>query len=405
MRAELDNWRQRDYIDLSVITITHGLSDGFASLLVPVLALIVVDLGLSTFQAGMVLSARSVAGLLFVYPLSMIADSTGRRKEMLLLGMALATLLYLIMPLIHSFSWLLLVAFGVGVGNAVYHPCGTALVARRFDRQRAMALAFHGMGGNIGTSLMPLVQSVVVAIANWRTAIAICALPAVLLLPAVGLRFPPTDTAAAPRLGLQETVRSLTGAVVRNRGVVSLGIIYALEAMGSKGVIGFLPLIAAQRFGLDTPAIALAISVYYTSGIVAKPLMGLLYNRWGARLALGVPLSLTGLFALALGLTPWQGSLIPLAAAFGVVSPISPILLTAAAEFSDKETLASSVGYIYTCNGMGFLSPLIGGWLGQHFGLSVGYIFFALIILAGAVATTSVPSATPAMRERAAAHG
>jgi MFS family permease len=398
--VQTGNWRLRDYIDLALITITHGLSDGFASLLVPVLALIVVDLGLSTFEAGMILSARSVAGLLFVYPLSMIADSTGRRKEMLLVGMALATLLFLAMPLINSLPLLLMVAFGVGAGNAVYHPCGTALVARRFDEQRAISLAFHGMGGNIGTSLMPLAQSAVVAIATWRAAVAVCALPAVLLLPAVGLRFPPTDVAAAPRLRMKETVRSLTGAVLRNRGVVLLGIIYALEAMGSKGMIGFLPLIAAQRFGWDTAAIALAISVYYTSGIVAKPLMGLLYNRWGARLALSVPLLLTGLCALALGLTPWMSSLIPLAAVLGVVSPISPILLTATAELSDKETLASSVGYIYTCNGLGFLSPLIGGWLGQRFGLPVGYVFFALIIIAGAVVATSLPGATPATRER-----
>jgi predicted MFS family arabinose efflux permease len=251
---------------------------------------------------------------------------------------------------------------------------------------------------------MPLVQSAVVAIANWRAAVAVCALPAVLLLPAVGLRFPPTDVTTAPRVSVRETIRGLTGAVLRNRGVVLLGIIYALEAMGSKGMIGFLPLIAAQRFGLDTPAIALAISVYYTSGVLAKPLMGLLYNRWGARSALSVPLSLTGLCALALGLTPWQGSLIPLAAALGVVSPISPILLTAAAEFSDKETLASSVGYIYTCNGLGFLSPLIGGWLGQRFGLSFGYVFFALIILAGAVVATSVPGVASATQEPVATH-
>ena len=397
------DWRLRDYIDLTLITVTHGLSDGFASLLVPVLALIVVDLGLSTFEAGMILSARSVAGLLFVYPLSMTADSTGRRKEMLLAGMALATLLFLAMPLINSFAWLLIVAFGVGAGNAAYHPCSTALVARRFDRQRAMALAFHSMGGNIGTSLMPLVQSAIVAIASWRFAVAACALPALFLLPAVGLRFPPADIAAAGGRKAKETARSLTSAVLRNRGVVLLGIVYALEAMGTKGMIGFLPLVAAQRFGLETPAIALAISAYYTSGIVAKPLMGLLYNRWGARLALSVPLLLTGLCALALGLTPWRSSLIPLAALLGVVSPISPVLLTAASELSAKETLASSVGFIYTCNGLGFLSPLIGGWLGQRFGLSVGYVFFALIILAGALLATSVPWSSLVTRRRALA--
>ena len=79
--AEATAWRTRDYLDLGVIGATHGLSDGFSGLLKPVLALIVVDLGLSTFDAGVLLSVFSGIALFgfmgVVYgPLIMILFTT-----------------------------------------------------------------------------------------------------------------------------------------------------------------------------------------------------------------------------------------------------------------------------------------------------------------------------------------
>ena len=125
---------------------------------------------------------------------------------------------------------------------------------------------------------------------------------------------------------------------------------------------------------MNTATIGAAVSVYYTVGLAAKPLMGYLYSRWGARLALLAPLLCTGALALGIGFLSWGPALIPLAALFGLVSPISPIILTAAADLSDEEILASSVGLIYTCYGLGFLSPLAGGWLAMRFGLMASYV-------------------------------
>ena len=122
--------------------------------------------------------------------------------------------------------------------------------------------------------------------------------------------------------------------------------------------------------------------------------MGFLYNRWGARLALLVPLSLGGFFALGIGLLPWQPVLLPLAALLGLVIPISPIILTAAADLCDEDVLASSVGVIYTAYGLGFLSPLIGGWLATRFGWAATYVFFALMTWMGAVAAARLPAAS-----------
>jgi hypothetical protein len=52
MAERTSPWRFRDTFDLNLIGATHGLSDGFSNLLVPVLTLIVADLDFSTFEAS-----------------------------------------------------------------------------------------------------------------------------------------------------------------------------------------------------------------------------------------------------------------------------------------------------------------------------------------------------------------
>ena len=150
------SWSLRDSLDLALIAIAHGLSDGFDDVLVPVLPLIVGELGLSTVEAGLLLSVRSVSKTLLLYPLSMLADSTGRKKGLLIAGLAVSAAAYLAMGATNTFLPLLVLAFLSGVGNATYHPCGTAIAAQRFSHRRAAAISLHGLGGNIGASLMPL---------------------------------------------------------------------------------------------------------------------------------------------------------------------------------------------------------------------------------------------------------
>ena len=371
------SWSLRDTLDLALIATAHGISDGFDDVLVPVLPLIVGELGLSTVEAGLLLSVRSVSKTLLLYPLSMLADATGRKKGLLIAGLAVSAAAYLSMGATKTFWPLLVLAFLSGVGNATYHPCGTAIAAQRFAHRRAAAISLHGLGGNIGASLMPLLQSALMTVSGWRAAIAACVLPTGLVLPLIGLRFP-GRAAEGQTAQRRPAWNGLTTRVLRNRNVVLLALVYALKGLGSKGLIGLLPLLATERFGMDASAIGVVVAVYFTVGIFSKALMGWLYSRWGARLALLVPLVLGGFLALGIGLLPWQPLLLPLAALMGIVNPISPIILTAAADLCEAEILASSVGVIYTAYGLGFLSPLAGAWLAVRLGWATSYAFFAL---------------------------
>lgn len=391
-------WLTRDYFDLGIIGITHGLSDGFSGLLKPVLVLVVLDLGLTTFQAGTLLSIFSVTTFLFLYPLSLLADFGGRKKEILILGLTVAAIAYFAMQWAPSFAMVSVCAFLAGAGNATFHPSGTALTTERFPHRRTYAVSFYSMLGNAGASLMPIALSMLAVTLGWRSAISICVLPAILLLPLVGFRFQNArvskDLDHAEESLIRQTwrqMRSLSHSVLKNRTVILLATVYALAGMGTGTVTGFLSLLAFERFALSTTAIGVALSLYYLAGVFAKPMMGYLYNRWGARTALLIPLLLSGVLTLAIALTPWQSSFVPIIALLGATIPISPIILTAAADQSDPAAMASSVGFIYTCYGLSFISPLIGGWLAQLYHLELCYVYAAILLWIGAGVALLLP--------------
>ncbi|NQU31249.1 MAG: MFS transporter [Anaerolineae bacterium] len=391
-------WRVQDYFDLGVIGATHGLSDGFSGLLKPVLVLVVLDLGLTTFQAGTLLSIFSVTTFLFLYPLSLLADFGGHKKELLILGLTVAATAFFAMQWASSFALVSLCAFFAGVGNATFHPCGTALTTERFPHHRSYTVSFYSMMGNAGASLMPIALSLSAVAVGWRSAISICVLPTIIVLPLVGLRFQnaavstASNDAAEPLMRhMWRQLQSLSRGVVQNRDVVLLATVYALAGMGTGVVTGFLSLLAFDRFALSTATIGGAMSLYYLAGVFAKPVMGYLYNHWGARIALWFPLLLSGVLTLGVALTPWQWSFVPIIGLLGATIPISPIILTAAADRSDKAVMASSVGFIYTCHGLSFISPLIGGWLAERYQLEWCYVYAAIVLWIGAGVALFLP--------------
>ena len=114
-----------------------------------------------------------------------------------------------------------------------------------------MAVSFYSMMGNAGCEPHPYCAGPLSQPPRaWRSAIAVCALPAALLLPLVGIRFPngaaqhvTANTTSGPSASRRTRVRTLTALVLGNRSVVLLAIIYALAGMGDR-----------RRYGLSVAA-------------------------------------------------------------------------------------------------------------------------------------------------------
>ncbi|SDE76525.1 Predicted arabinose efflux permease, MFS family [Halorientalis regularis] len=66
-----------------------------------------------------------------------------------------------------------------GVAASVYHPSGLSLISRGVE-QRGSAFAYHGMAGNVGIAVGPLLTILLLLAFDWRVVVAILAVPAAL---------------------------------------------------------------------------------------------------------------------------------------------------------------------------------------------------------------------------------
>ncbi len=392
-----------DTLDIGVISVSHSFSDGYTSLLAPVLALIVLDFGLSEFQVGILLSTSTFATFLMVFPSSLAADLSGRRVEILVSGLGIASLAYLSMAAADSFWILIVLVFLARGGNSVFHPCGTALVSARFSKMRPLAISLFALAGNIGTGLIPLLQGLIAESNGWRLSIAVFTLPFSVLIPLLMYRYrrlPDFSKIEGNKSTLRGKIGEIVAAVFRDRSVTVLGIVYALGGTASKASIGFIPLLAAQKFGMNSAAIGLLMSIYFGMGIASKPLMVMMYGRYGLRHSIRMPLLISFIATLSMIAVQDMALLFVLTGIVGLSNPISPIILASTADKSHPGILTTSIGLIYSMHAVGFVGPLAGGVLAQHFDLSATYVMAAGVFFVAFAVTMTLPSANRSESQR-----
>ncbi|ELY94634.1 major facilitator superfamily protein [Natrialba hulunbeirensis JCM 10989] len=74
--------------------------------------------------------------------------------------------------------WLLAAALVLwGAAASLYHPAGLSLITRGADKQGTV-LAYHGVAGNVGTALGPLVAAIMLTVLDWRVVAALFVIPA-----------------------------------------------------------------------------------------------------------------------------------------------------------------------------------------------------------------------------------
>ncbi len=123
----------------------------------------------------------AVAGL----PLGRLAD-TGSRKRLLAVGVGVWAGLTALGAAASSYAMLLGTRLGVGIGEAVCAPAATSWIGDLVPpKRRARALAGFMMAVPVGVMLSLAITGPVAQAYGWRTAVAVAALPAVLLIPAL----------------------------------------------------------------------------------------------------------------------------------------------------------------------------------------------------------------------------
>jgi MFS family permease len=345
----------------------------------------------TAFVLGAVLTAGYAPFGLGALPGGVLADAYGSKHLIVacLVGMGVSFLALAVSPSLLAVAFALLVW---GVAASVYHPSGLALISKGVD-ERGSAFAYHGMAGNVGIAVGPLVTAILLFLTGgWRVVVAGLAVPA-LVGALAAARIDVDETAAvAAADGGEETegaaksataegsISSLSEFFADSRTMFTSLFVFAFGvAMFSglyyRGVLTFLPDLLSSFEQLQPIEVAgfprsLEPDQYFYSGLL---MVGVLGQYAGGKLTDRIPveLGLVGgygtLAVLAPVFLPVATSGLPGLLAIGALLGfflfmVQPFYQATIAESTPPEARGLSYGYTYLgVFGIGALGGAVAG--------------------------------------------
>jgi len=143
------------------------------------------EFGLSDTQIGAITTAFTLLYAVIGVPLARIADRFGR-KGVMAAGVSIWSLMTASGAVATGYGMLLISRLGVAVGEAAYAPAATSWLGDLYPpEKRCRPLALFMLGVPIGVGLSFLLSGPTAQAFGWRTAVALAAAPALLLVPAL----------------------------------------------------------------------------------------------------------------------------------------------------------------------------------------------------------------------------
>lgn len=183
---------------LAFTSLAHSLDHSYIIVFSVLMPLMIAEFDMSYGEIGLI---ASVFGFLFglnAIPAGFLSDRIGSKK-IASLSILLCSIAALLVSIAWSKTMLALFFVIMGIGAGLYHPSGISLVSKAFEEHRSKAMGIHGIGGNLGQAVTPvltglLASSEVVPLLSfslvglglgWRTTYVLWALPGALV--AVGI--------------------------------------------------------------------------------------------------------------------------------------------------------------------------------------------------------------------------
>src|SRR5207302_6207675 len=154
--------------DVWLISIGHGLTHWYPATFYLLLPLIGSELGLTYSQIGLIMTCQYVAAAIANIPGGVLVDTVGRKGLLMAVSLFWVGFPYLLIGFTHSYAMLLVCVALVGFGNSLWHPTAIPTLGSRYPDRKGLVLSLHGMGGNVGDAIAPVVIGAALAVFSWR---------------------------------------------------------------------------------------------------------------------------------------------------------------------------------------------------------------------------------------------
>jgi len=376
---------------LAWFSMGHLANDWAPSTIWIIAPAIAITMDLSPAEVGLLITITHFGAALAYLPAGVLADRVANRGRLLLATFWWVAIGYLAASFAPGFWTLVLMLAIAGLGDAAWHPIATGILAQSLPKRRAHALGIHAMTGTFAEVLAPLSIGFLLVWFDWRVALQISTIPAILM----GIAFFRVASAvpSSPQHAISlADLRALWNVwrVPRGLGVIGMVSVYNMALLA---VLSMAPLFLQQVYGLTLAQTGIAFSAMVLAGALVQPIIGRLSDTVGRKpvFIAGTVAAVLACMAVALS-TTLVVAVLALMAAVAALYGIRSSVLASAVEFGEQRE-ATTLGLAFMLlDGVGALGAALAGIAGS---LDLHYAF----VLAAGMAAIAAVVAVPIMRK------
>jgi MFS family permease len=353
---------------IGLVGFVHSLSHFYQLVLPPLFPLLKAEFDVSYAVLGSLFATFSITSGVAQFATGFLVDRRGARP-VLYTGLGLLAGGVLLAAFVPGFAWLYAIVIAMGLGNGVFHPADFAILnANVAPRRLGPAYSTHGVGGNLGWALAPIVSFSLGELYGWRIAMAAMGAFGLIVLAVLATQRATLDchhTGDGPR-------HTLAGSLplFRQLPIVMCFAYFCIYAMGVIGLQTFAPSVLHAAF--DTPLTlgASALSSFLlggTAGIVAGGMLAARTPRHDLVAGAGMFAAAALLMLLAVW-PPVRVALLPLFAlagfAIGCTGPSRDLIVRSA---TPPGAAGRVYGFVYSGLDLGgMIGPIWFGFMLDH---------------------------------------
>jgi MFS family permease len=370
---------------IALVSVAHSLSHFLQLALAPLFPLLRADFDVSWTLLGSLVGTFYIASSVTQFTAGFAVDRAGARP-VLLGGMSLAIAGTLLAALAPGAWWLFPAAAMMGVGNGVFHPADFAILNASIDPKRlGHAYSMHGVGGNLGYAVAPIVSYGIGAAFGWRVALVAMGLIGLVVLGVLATQRSLLTSQRVPEAH-SHTLRGSFALFVQP-AILLCFFYFIFQTTASIGLQTFLP--SALNAGLDIPLVLATstVTAYLLGGAAGTVAGGFLAARTTRhdRVASVGLLAGAALVALVAAGTVPRPLIVPLFVLVGVVlgctGPSRDLIVRNA---TPKGAAGRVYGFVYSGLDIGStLGPVWFGLMLDHqLAREMFYVIAALLVVA-----------------------
>ncbi len=382
-----------------LISLGHSLTHWDPATFFLLLPIIGKELGLSYSEMGFIMTVQYAVGSITNIPGGILVDAVGYKGRLMAISLFWIGVPYLLMAFTHSYWMLLVCMVLIGIGNNLWHPAAISTLGQRFPDRKGLALSFHGMGGNFGEALAPLVIGALLVAYSWRTVVVVNLIPGVVMaaalliyLGSMNLDHDSGRKKAGERWtwgGYLAQVKTLFD----DRALVLIAASSFFRTGAQAALFTFLPLYLTHKMAYTPAAVGFALFVLQAVAFTSAPLAGYASDRFGRKSVVVGALFMTAVVMCAIafaGDSTWVIFLIALLGFFMYAT--RPVIQAWSLEAAPAALGGTVVGIMFGVQALGSaISPWAGGLIADAFDLTTTFYFLAALIVAANVFVMFVP--------------